>query len=73
MLDRGARVSVNRDEALKFAVHDGELEMTRLLLDRGANVGVLHWFDLRRVQRAGHLELATLLQARGVAPLNQDD
>ena len=65
LLDRGADVHADNDNALRSAAENGQLESVRLLLDRGADIHVQNDTALRWAAEHGHSKIVALLLDRG--------
>ena len=65
LLDKGADIHANDDEALRWASSNGHLEVVRLLLSNGANIHSYNDFALRYASYHGYLEIVKLLLANG--------
>jgi hypothetical protein len=65
LLDRGADIHANNDNALQWSAGCGYVEVVRLLLDRGANIHASNDQALRCSAENGHLEVVRLLLDRG--------
>ena len=65
LLDRGANVHAQDDQALLCAAANGRLETATLLLDRGADPNGFFSRVLKAARENGHDDIVTLLLARG--------
>ena len=65
LLDHGANVHANDDQALRFAAYNGHLNVVRLLLDRGANIHARDDNALRSADDHCHQDIVRLLLSRG--------
>jgi ankyrin repeat protein len=68
LLEKGANVHTNNDNALRIASKNGNLEIVKLLLDNGADVNAKKLFDseaLINASEKGNLEIVKLLLGKG--------
>jgi hypothetical protein len=65
LLEKGADVHANNDEALRWASENGHLEVVKLLLENGADVHANNDEALRWASENGHLEVVKLLLENG--------
>jgi ankyrin repeat protein len=73
LLENGADVHVENDDALRLASQEGHLEMVRLLLEKGVNVNAKYGHALRAASAAGHLEIVKLLIENGAKVNAKED
>jgi len=61
LLDRGANIHADGDEALRYAAKNGQLEVVELLLAQGADLHVNDDASLRLAAKDGQLAVVELL------------
>src|SRR3990172_8474336 len=65
VLDRGADIHAENDQALRWAAEKGYLDVVKLLLDRGADIHAENDYALRLAAEYGQLDVVKLLLDRG--------
>ena len=66
LLDRGANIHVNNDDALIWAARNGHIEVVKLLLDSGADIQAKYDKALIYASNNDNIEVVKLLLDRGV-------
>ena len=74
LVEHGANIVTEKDDALKYAAFKGRLEFLRWLIDNGANIRVYGDYPLRAAASQGHFEVVKYLVENGAdVHAGQDD
>ena len=65
LLDHGANIHYEDDEALRYAAENGHKDIVELLLNRGANIHAGDYYALRYAAIYGHIDTVELLLNHG--------
>lgn len=69
LLDAGADVHYNNDDALHVASSNGHYDVVKLLLYRGADIHAYEDLALHCASKYGHYDVVKLLLDRGADPM----